>query len=124
MGIPGVATVRRNEMADTKVVKEKKVPKAKAEKAEKPAEGAKPKKVRPAKRPFSRLCQGHLHWLQARSTQPARKHSAPHHRGLQFQGQCLVLRRKEVRLRLQGQAVPGVRRQQGQNPRSAPSGAR
>merc|ERR1712243_113403 len=51
----GVATVRRNEMADTKVVKEKKVPKAKAEKAEKPAEVAKPKKVRPAKRPFSRL---------------------------------------------------------------------
>merc|ERR1711911_321397 len=50
----GVATVRRNEMADTKVVKEK-VPKAKAEKAEKPAEVAKPKKVRPAKRPFSRL---------------------------------------------------------------------
>jgi len=41
-------------MADTKVVKEK-VPKAKAEKAEKPAEVAKPKKVRPAKRPFSRL---------------------------------------------------------------------
>ncbi len=40
-------------MADTKVVKEK-VPKAKAEKAEKPAEVAKPKKVRPAKRPFSR----------------------------------------------------------------------
>merc|ERR1712026_192744 len=48
------------------------------------------------------LRQGGVHWVQARTQEPARKHRSPQSRGLRRQGRCLLVHRQAMRIRLQG----------------------